>query len=80
MVDGAGTSVSAPVPVAADLADADRAARQITVRLILGAPPGGLWDSAAAYYLVVRDAATGREVLREPYRIQIAFAEDDFGF
>lgn len=80
MVDEAGTPVSAPVPVAADLADADRAARQITVRLTLGAPPGGSWDSTAAYHLVVRDAATGREVLREPYRIQIAFAEDDFGF
>lgn len=80
MVDEAGTPVSAPVPVAADLADADRAARQIAVRLTLGAPPGGSWDSTAAYHLVVRDAVTGREVLREPYRIQIAFAEDDFGF
>lgn len=78
MEDAAGSPVGGPARFKADLADADRQARTISVHVELSAPEAG-WDSGAVYHLVVRDAETHREVLREPYRIQIAIA-DDFGW
>lgn len=77
--DSSGNEVSDRCIVHADNASENDADRKIKVRFAL--KPGRKFDSAAPYYLTVRDNHSGQTCWTEEFQIEISFApEFDFGF
>lgn len=78
LVDEAGTPVSDTVTLLADKTSEAREDRKLRVTLTMR--PGVAVSSAGTYRLRVRDATTHETVLTCDQRVDIAFAQEDFGW
>ena len=78
LVDAAGTPVTDTVPVKADRTGAQVADRRLRATLTMR--PGVPTSASREYRLQVRNAQTGELVIDVPHRVDIAFAQEDFGW
>ena len=78
LVDPAGTPVTGKATLVADRTGDERSDRRL--RATLSILPGVETSASREYRLLVRDARTGEVVLSVPQRVDIAFAQEDFGW